>query len=209
MTHLLKKIESGFKTFFATIKNWLFLRFKKNLKLHLGAGGTKIKDFLGVDSLFLRNTDLVSNIKNLNYFIKRGSVSNIYASHVFEHFSEEEIKKILRILHKLLQKDGELRISVPDIDKIVKIYNKNWEHFQTRGHSPWNGLIYGGQSTRYDFHKTGFNASWLRYLLEEAGFKKIEEYNAKEFCEKYDIKDCSTKDTPFGELISLNMIAIK
>lgn len=209
MTHLLGKIKLGLKTLSATVKNWIFLRFKKNIKLHIGSGGTKIKDFLSVDSLFLRNAEIVSNIKNLNYFIKKESVSSIYASHVFEHFSQEEIKKILKILHGLLQDGGELRISVPDIDKIVKIYNKNWEHFQKRGNSPWNGLIYGGQSTRYDFHKTGFNASWLKYLLEETGFKKIEEYNSKEFCGKYGIEDCSIKDTPFGELISLNMIATK
>ncbi len=204
-----EKIKLGLKTLTATMKNWIFLRFKKNIKLHLGAGGTKIQGYLNVDSLFLRNTELVSKIEHLNFFVKKGSVSAIYASHVFEHFSQEEIKKILKLMHVLLQEDGELRISVPDIDKIVKIYNKNWEHFQKKGHSPWNGLIYGGQSTRYDFHKTGFNASWLRYLLEESGFEKIEEYDSIEFCRKHDIMDCSIIDTPFGELISLNMTAIK
>ena len=40
---------------------------------------------------------------------------------------------------------GEIRISVPDIDRIVRIYTRNWEHFQTEGNSPWIGLIYGGQ----------------------------------------------------------------
>lgn len=204
-----RKINVGIGVFLIVLKNWLFLRFKKNIKLHLGSGGIKIKDFINVDSLFLKNTELVSSVKNLKYFIKSRSVSNIYASHLFEHFSEKEVKKILKELHKLLQKDGEMRISVPDIDKIVKIYSKNWEHFQKKGHSPWNGLIYGGQSTKYDFHKTGFNAQWLRFLLQEAGFKQVEEYNSREFCKKHEIDDCSTKDTPFGEIISLNMIAIK
>lgn len=209
MKRFFRKINVGIGVFLIVLKNWLFLRFKKNIKLHLGSGGIKIKDFINVDSLFLKNTELVSSVKILKYFIKTRSVSNIYASHLFEHFSEKEIKKILKELHKLLQKDGEIRISVPDIDKIVKIYSKNWEHFQKRGHSPWNGLIYGGQSTKYDFHKTGFNAQWLRFLLEEAGFKQVEEYDSREFCKKHEIDDCSTKDTPFGEIISLNMIALK
>jgi hypothetical protein len=40
---------------------------------------------------------------------------------------------------------GELRISVPDLDAITKIYQKNIAHFQTPGNQPWIALFYGGQ----------------------------------------------------------------
>ena len=204
-----EKIKLGLKTLLATSKNWLFLRFKKNLKLNIGAGGTKLKGYLNVDSLLLRHTELISNIKNLNFFVKNGSVTNIYASHILEHFSEKEIKVVLKTLFNLLGENGELRISVPDLDKIVKIYYKNFYYFQQKGVSPWIGPIYGGQTTKYDFHKTGFNFNWLKYLLEETGFKKVEEYNPEEFCKQNNITDSSLYKKPFGELITLNVIARK
>jgi len=47
---------------------------------------------------------------------------------------------------------------VPDIDRIIKIYHKNFVRFEAKANSPWVGLICDGQSIPYDFHKTGFNA---------------------------------------------------
>jgi predicted SAM-dependent methyltransferase len=209
MKKYFKKIITGIKTLMLIIKNSCFLRFKKNINLNIGAGSSKLKGYINVDSLFLKNTELISKIENLHFFIRKGNVSKIYASHILEHFSQAEVKKIIKLLYNLLNKNGELRISVPDIDKIVKIYKKNWDHFQTKGNAPWNGLIYGGQSSKYDFHKTGFNFNWLKYLLKEAGFKKVEEYNAEKFCIENNIKDSSLAHEPFNEPISLNVIAIK
>lgn len=204
-----EKIKLGLKTILVTTKNWLFLRFRKNIKLNIGAGGTKMKDYINVDSRLLRHTELISNIKCLNFFIKKGSATNIYASHVLEHFSEKETKIVLKKLFDLLDTKGELRISVPDLDKIIKIYNKNFDYFQQKGISPWIGPIYGGQTTKYDFHKTGFNFNWLKYLLEEAGFKKVEEYDPEKFCKEQNITDSSLYKKPFGELITLNVTAKK
>jgi predicted SAM-dependent methyltransferase len=204
-----EKIQLGLKALRATTKNWLFLRFKKGIGLNIGAGGTVLAGHINVDSLLLRNTELISNIKYLHYFIKKGSVVNIYASHILEHFSEKEVRLVLKKLYGLLQDGGELRISVPDLDKIVKIYAKHLEYFQKRGTAPWIGPIYGGQTTKYDFHKTGFNLNWMKYLLEETGFKKVEEYDAEKFCREHGIADSSLYKKPFGEYVSLNVIAIK
>ncbi|MEI6296921.1 MAG: methyltransferase [bacterium] len=206
---MLEKIILGLKTVKRVIYNSLFLRFKDNLKLNLGAGGVRMKNYINVDSLFMRETDLLCELKNLPLFIKHESVSEIYASHIFEHFSENEVRVILKLCHKLLKEGGELRISVPDMDKIVKIYNKNWDHFQKRGNAPWNGLIYGGQSSEYDFHKTGFNLNWLTLLLEEAGFKKISEYDPVKFTKSHGISDASLANEPFKEPISLNIVTVK
>lgn len=206
---LLEKARLGFVALFATIRNWIFLRFKKGVRLHIGAGGTVLDGYVNVDSLLLRNTELISNIKHLDWFVRKESVSHIYASHVLEHFSEREVREILRLLRNLLQKEGELRISVPDLDKIVRIYAKNLEYFQQSGTPPWIGPIYGGQTTKYDFHKTGFNLSWMTYLLKEAGFTEIKEYDAELFCKTQNIADSSLYKKPFGEYISLNIVAKK
>jgi len=206
---MIEKLKLAISTLYRITKNFILLRFRKNLKLNLGAGGTRIKEYINVDSLFIRETDLLCSLNHLPCFIKNGNVTTIYASHIFEHFTEKELNKILKICFDLLQNNGILRISVPDIDKIVKIYNNNWEHFQTKGNAPWNGLIYGGQSSRFDFHKTGFNFNWLSFLLEQIGFKDIEEYDAKKFTEQNNFQDSSLANAPFNEPISLNIIAKK
>jgi len=209
MKRFLEKIGLGLIALFATIKNWLFLRFKKRVRLHIGAGGTVLNGYINVDSLLLRNTELISDIRHLHWFTRKNGVSHIYASHILEHFSEREVGRILRLLYDLLQKGGELRISVPDLDKIVDIYGRNIGYFQQSGTPPWIGPLYGGQTTKYDFHKTGFNLSWMTYLLKEAGFVEIKEYDAELFCKEQNIADSSLYKKPFGEYISLNIVAKK
>jgi predicted SAM-dependent methyltransferase len=108
----------------------------------------------------------------------------------------------------VLRPGGIIRISVPDIDKIVKIYFKHLPYFQHEDVSPWIGLIYGGQSSQYDYHKTGFNANWLKSLLESAGFINCEEYpHSPHFIPGF--QDDSLGNATFNEYISLNMRALK
>jgi hypothetical protein len=97
---------------------------------------------------------------------------------------------------------------VPDLDRIVKIYADHPEHFNTPGNSPWIGLIYGGQSTPYDYHKTGFNFCWLKHLMEQCGFENFVEYSHDPHFIP-GVVDASMAKEPFGEYLSLNMMACK
>jgi len=179
----------------------------RQLKLHLGCGNIKVTGFINVDiDPTLPSVDVVDNVKELNKF-SCNSASIIYACHILEHFPNHEILPILRRWYEVLEPGGELRISVPDIDRIVKIYYKNWEHFQTPPNTPWIGLIYGGQEDEYDFHKTGFNCIYLKSLLEQAGFDEIEEYPHSPHW--LGIQDASLANEPFKEYISLNLKAKK
>lgn len=180
----------------------------ENLKLHLGCGDVRLPGFVNVDANKTFASDVIDDIAKLTSF-NDNSAAEIYVCHVLEHFAHDEVPPLLRRWFDVLKPGGALRISVPDIDKIVRIYMANWEHFQTPGHSPWIGLIYGGQKDRYDFHKTGFNAVWLRKLLGDAGFIDAREYpHQPHFCGE-GVVDASLSNEPFGEMFSLNMIATK
>jgi predicted SAM-dependent methyltransferase len=145
-----------------------------HLKLHLGCGTIRIPGFVNVDiDDNLPAVDIVDDVKEL-YNFPHESTAIIYACHVLEHFAEAERLPILRCWYEVLEPGGELRIFVPDLDRIVNIYHKNWAHFQTPPNAPWIGLIYGGQGDQYDFHKTGFNFVYLKYLLEQVGYDEIE-----------------------------------
>lgn len=132
----------------------------------------------------------------------------MYSCHVLEHFSTADIPTILARWYAVLRPGGEIRISVPDLDKITRIYQDNLQHFLTPGHQPWIALIYGGQKDQYDFHKTGFNFTYLKELLTDVGFTSIEEYGAEaHFIEG--VADNSLAREPFGKPISLNVLAKK
>ncbi|MBT8609373.1 methyltransferase [Polynucleobacter paneuropaeus] len=181
--------------------------FGPPFRLHLGCGNVVLDGFCNVDIMDESTVDFVDDISTLSKF-KKNSVSEIYSCHVLEHFSHKEILPILSRWFEALAPSGVLRISVPDIDRIVRVYHKNFAHFEKPGHTPWIGLIYGGQTTPYDFHKTGFNFCWLKYLLEQVGFQDCQEYpHEPHFVPG--TTDGSLVKEPFGEFLSLNMMAIK
>jgi predicted SAM-dependent methyltransferase len=176
-------------------------------KLHLGCGNIHIAGWCNVDSLPTGATDVVTDIRSLPGMSDE-SAEVIYACHVLEHFSHDEVVPILSRWREVLTANGELRISVPDLDAITRIYQKNLSHFQVPGHQPWIGLIYGGQKDAYDFHKTGFNFCWLAHLLDKVGFTQIGRYpHSPHFIPG--VADNSLATEPFGEFISLNVRAVK
>jgi predicted SAM-dependent methyltransferase len=175
-------------------------------KLHLGCGNRRIEGWCNIDISETGFNDLRDDISKLK-LVDDNFADKIYACHVLEHFAHDEVPPLLKIWYSKMAQGGELRISVPDLDRIVSIYSRNPKHFNTKGHTPWIGLIYGGQCDQYDFHKTGFNFCWLSKLLEDAGFINIEEYpHAPHFA---GIDDASLANQPFGEYISLNIKAYK
>ena len=160
-----------------------------------------------MDILATSAVDLISDISNLDN-IADNSIELIYACHVLEHFSHAETVRVLRRWFEVLAPGGAIRISVPDIDRIVKIYVDNWAHFQTPGNSPWIGLLYGGQGDPYDFHKTGFNFCWMHHLLDEIGYTEIAEYPHEPHFVPGTV-DASLAEAPFGRYLSLNVLAYK
>lgn len=128
-------------------RNKAFSRLKNNIgtervNLYLGCGNIRLPGFLNVDILESHAVDLRDDISRLEK-IPNNSIDLIYACHVLEHFSHADAIKVLQRWFEVLKPGGEMRVSVPDIDRIVDIYKRNWEHFQTPGNSPWIGLIYG------------------------------------------------------------------
>ncbi|CAM3601737.1 class I SAM-dependent methyltransferase [Thalassospira profundimaris] len=181
--------------------------FERPYQLHLGCGNVALSGYINVDVMNTLGVDVIDDIRSLKRF-PENSASQIYACHVLEHFGHDEILPIPKRWYEVLMPGGEIRISVPDIDKIIKIYSDNPQHFQTPGNSPWIGLIYGGQSTPYDYHKTGYNFCWLKHLMEQCGFEDFNEYPHEPHFIPGTV-DASIAKEPFGVHFSLNMKAKK
>jgi predicted SAM-dependent methyltransferase len=174
------------------------------VRLNLGSGRAPIRGFVNVDILPDEpGVDVVADIAQPLPF-EDGSVDLIYASHVLEHFPQDDISRILEQWRKVLRDGGELLIGVPDMDVIAEqlLRRRGWF---TPPHNPWLGAIYGGQKDAYDFHKAGFNGPWLAYLLSEAGFGAIRQVDT---FPEIGVPDTTFSPQPFGVNISLNMRAV-
>lgn len=77
------------------------------------------------------NVDLVSsNAQIIEHDIRRGlpfhdgSFGAVYHSHVLEHLTPEQGESLIRECHRVLTPGGVLRIVVPDLEQISRIYLK-------------------------------------------------------------------------------------
>lgn len=172
------------------------------LRLHIG-GQEVHPDWKILDIEERPEVDFVGDAACLSQF-DDNSVEAIYASHVLEHFHyalNNELSNTLREWHRVLEPDGKLYISVPDLKILCWLYlNPNLvpleRHYVMR-------IIFGGHTNEFDVHRVGFDVDTLAMYLEEAGFREYEVVSHFDFFnDSSQIKICDT-------LISLNVIATK
>jgi SAM-dependent methyltransferase len=91
--------------------------------INLGCGNTHHPDWLNFD---FRPADGVipHNLKH-RLPLADGSVRAVYQSHLLEHFRKEDGENMLRECYRVLEKNGIIRIVVPDLETICREYLKN------------------------------------------------------------------------------------
>ena len=170
--------------------------------MKLNIGGEEKKEGWKILNIQKRdNVDFVGDISDLSQF-KDNSISEVYASHVFEHVKYIDVKKTLSGIYRILTSGGKFYISVPNMNVLFRQFleKKN----QTKTKIKIMRMIFGGQIDEYDFHYFGWDFELLSGLLKNVGFEEIEKVD------KFSIftHDTSNEDID-GELISLNLIAKK
>ena len=170
------------------------------MKLHIGSKGAAIPGFKKVDMVQWGDTDYVRDARDLSCFADN-TVSEIYASHILEHFHKPETVNVLREWHRVLQPGGIAYISVPDFSRAIELYNKIGyltDYLQD--------LIWGGQEYPTAFHYRGFTYPILSGLMSEAGFSKVERIAEM----PYGVRDCSKlRDTLDGKSNSIHVRGVK
>ena len=140
------------------------------IRLHIG--GDQVREGWKIyNAQKLPGVDYVGNCTDLSQFPDE-SVTEIYASHVYEHLSYQgELQKAMREANRVLKPGGLFRLGVPDLEVLCKLMlnpqiDPRSKHFVMR-------MIMGGQVDPWDFHKTGFTADILAALLHQFGFTHI------------------------------------
>ena len=175
-----KKYSQKYRNFKSNIKNIsgkIIRQFKrppfpaldnKEVYLHLGCGPVNHPSFINIDGIAYPHIHYIRAIDNLKPFAPE-SVDLIYASHCLEHFSFRKVPKVLSEWYRILKKEGTLRISVPDFELLLKIYNENNQDIETIIQP-----LMGGQDYKYNFHMTVFNQKNLDKLLKNTGFRNVQ-----------------------------------
>lgn len=95
---------------------------KKDLKIILGAALTYQKDWFSTNEEWL---DITNSNHWERIFGRENRISRAIAEHVFEHLTEEQMRKALSNIYKYLKPNGTIRIAVPDGNNPNKEYIRN------------------------------------------------------------------------------------
>ena len=170
-------------------------------KLHVG-GKQVHPEWEIINAVPGPGVDHIGNAKDLSQF-PDNCFSDIYGSHVLEHFDyQRELSVVLKEWCRVLKPGGKLYISVPDLDKLASLFiNKRQLNFEQRFHVM--RMIFGGQIDEYDYHKVGLNREILEVYLKQAGFERVR------VVDSFGIFDDTSDYKPYGVAISVNVIAQK
>ncbi len=181
------------------------------MKLHLGSGKRYLHGYVHVDLAEFDHIDHNQSIDDLSNF-PDNSVDEIYASHVFEYFDVDHAKKVLVEWNRVLKEGGIIRLAVPDLDALIKVYSLTGEIKNILG--PLFGK-WEITKNNFHYHKVVYDEKLLTSFLEEAGFKNIKKWDWREvFKENKDYDDHSQAYFPHmdkenGIHVSLNLQGIK
>jgi predicted SAM-dependent methyltransferase len=182
------------------------------MKLHLGCGKRNFEGWTNVDLANFPHIHYQTSVDDL-HMIANNSCEVIYSSHTIEYFCRNEINNVLGEWHRVLKPGGTLRVAVPDFDALIKVYR------ETGNLSLILGPLYGKMKITTDckedyiFHKTVYNFSDLKTILESNGFGDVHQYDWR--VTEHSMYDDHSQaymphmDKENGLLLSLNVEAIK
>jgi len=170
-------------------------------KLHIG-GRTKSEGWEVLNAQPAPYVDHVCNARDLSQFAD-DTFSEIYASHVVEHFDYNlELVNALKEWNRILEPGGRVLVSVPDLDVLAALFlSKDQLTVDERFHVM--RIIFGGHLDKYDYHVAGLNEEFLTVFLKHAGYVNIRRVTG------FGLFQDASSTTFKGVPISVNMIAEK
>ncbi len=150
------------------------MKERKNVKLNLGCGWIYKAGWVNIDKYETAVADIICDIAVLPF--TSCSVEAIEASHVIEHFDYIHCKYLLSEWFRVLRPGGTLIIETPDLEKSFKKFLKGNKECKEKT-LQW---IYGIDSPGMQ-HKTGFTYDFLKELLREIGFEKVQKEKPKSY----------------------------
>lgn len=148
-------------------------RLRASTRLHLGCGDHKIPGWTNID--LVRSRGVVARDLTKPMPIDPGSIDYIFTEHFIEHITYEEACRVLADCHRVLRIGGVLRISTPDLRKLVDEYvagrTDEWHDVDWAPVTPCHLM---NEGMRLWGHQFIYDADELTRALREAGFQHVE-----------------------------------
>lgn len=174
--------------------------------LHIGCGDIDDPAFINLDARPLPHVHFVRQDFTRLPMIPDNVLDMVYMSHVLEHIPRGKLVQALKEMARILKPGGIIRISVPDFDCIVHLYEA-----ANRDIRPIAAPLMGGQDYAFNFHYGVFNLAYLTDQLTRAGFTSIAPWDPAD-CTHHDFEDWASRPIYLGDTaypISLNLEARK
>lgn len=170
LVHLCAKISPSERAKIRAIKK------RKDLKINVGNGPFKHESWLNVDCQLTSDKESLAFDLRRHWPFRTGTARFIFSEHVFEHFNYPgDIQHILSECNRVLQKDGVLRVIVPDAGRYLRAYYEGDEEFLRRvNHNTKSKMEAVNRVFRENgFHKYAYDYETLEGLLIGAGFSQV------------------------------------
>ena len=147
------------------------------MKLNVGCGNDLRPGYLNIDKKRFEGVDVLGDVSRLP--LSDGSVEEIYASDVIEHFPWRTVKEVVLEWRRVLKRGGRLFIRTPNLEGLIELYQnrrQGWarEEGREKGIDPIVERLYGGQDFEGNFHYVIFDRYALEEFLRDIGFAVIE-----------------------------------
>lgn len=140
------------------------------MKLNIGSGEQRLDGY--------ENIDRKSGFEAFPLPYADGTVDEVRASHVLEHFSHMKTGSVLAEWVRVLKPGGLLQIAVPDFEYCAR-------HYLAGQNIPVQGYVMGGHVDADDHHGAIFDEESLADALRAAGLIGISRWRS-------DINDCAS-----------------
>jgi predicted SAM-dependent methyltransferase len=137
-----------------------------NKLLYRLAGSSDYYSFDHYNNVIQENGLKFYNLK-MGVPLHDNSTDIIYCSHFLEHLDKKDGQKFLEECFRSLKSGGLMRISIPDLDYAMQMYQRN------EIESMMGLFFYTSNDWDFAAHKYGYNYTHLKEILEKIGFVKI------------------------------------
>ena len=152
------------------------LKKRHDLKLNVGNGPFRHNEWVNIDCVLSSYRDCLAFDLRRQWPLASESAKYIFSEHVFEHFNyPDDIQHILFECSRVLQKQGVLRVIVPDAERYLKAYCQLDVEFLRNANSDAQFRMEAvNQVFRENgFHKYAYDYETMKHLLERAGFNEV------------------------------------
>jgi predicted SAM-dependent methyltransferase len=152
-------------------------------RLHLGCGHCVLEGWLNVD-IYPEHQGVVYLDATAPFPIKDGTFDSIFSEHVIQHFPFRSALVMLQECHRILKPGGVLRLSTPNLLKLVSLVTerdgaaqREYTRLASEKYIPENTAqlpAFVVNNFFWDFtHQFVHDPESLRHALERAGFASI------------------------------------